>query len=180
MGTLDLTQEVIDAREGESSLDARIDTLKLVDCVTAEFSSVLVGGAIIPYDDTFPQNIEGFTLPPLFISHAMRSASNFLIIEANIFMSHDTGGILQVAVFNDTVGVTADAIASGVGPVHAPDVPIMVPAFKEFLPATTALILYGIQVGCDIGGTTTVNGSGGVRRHGGSLFSRLKIWEYRT
>lgn len=176
-GGLDITSvvgEVVAAREGEASLDARIDLLKLVGYASVEDGAVNTGTTVLPFDDTIPQNTEGDEY--MTLAYAAQSTSNIVLIEITFNGTTSAGGQLTAALFKDS---DANAMAVGCNQV-ADTTRIDTLHFQHsFVPGTISSITYKVRAGGDLGGTTTFNGAGSVRKYGGILLSSIKIKEFR-
>ncbi|OAM52929.1 hypothetical protein A7981_05710 [Methylovorus sp. MM2] len=140
---------------------------------TVSVNTVLTGTALIPSDDTIPQNTEGFQLLTGAITPT--AIGNKIVVEVNVSLSSSVANPLAVALFRDA-GVDAVAVASSTGGVSS----IVNPCTRyEFTATATSVINFYIRVGGSAAGTTTVNGGTALRRYGGALSSFMRMYEVK-
>lgn len=132
------------------------------------------GTTAMPGDDTIPQNTEGDEY--LTCAITPRDADNTLNIHVILNMSNSNDDAYYcAALFQDT---TANALCSSVQKINAtdPHVAQMV-LFHTMTAGTASETTFKVRAGDASGGTTTVNGYGGARLHGGVLYSSIVIYE---
>lgn len=136
--------------------------------------AVATGTTILPDDDTIPQSTEGDQFLSLLI--APTSAANVVEVDAVLSLAHNGAAVSQsvIALFQDTVANALAAVAHG----YTNSGITQSSALKHrMLAATTAEIAFKIRAGNPQAGTTTVNGSAGVRKLGGVMSSYLAAEE---
>lgn len=146
---------------------------KVVQVVSTQDGALATGTTIMPSDDSIPQNTEGDEYMTLAVTPT--SATNILEIATTVNLSAGAGGVIGVALFQDT---TAGAIAvAQTHQVNANNPRIV--TFTHSMPAgTTSSTTFKIRIGSQNAGTTTFNGNTGARTFGGVLASSIRIKEY--
>jgi hypothetical protein len=146
---------------------------KTVQQVNTQTGAVATGTTIIPQDDTIPQNTEGDEYMTLSITP--KNASNILFIQVDVLLSNSASNALSACLFQDS---TANALASTIDfQTTATGVSLL--SFNYTMTAgTTSATTFKVRAGGSGAGTTTFNGSGGARLHGGVLTSSITITEY--
>ena len=147
----------------------------IVQSVHTQTGAVNTGTTVLPTDDTIPQNTEGDEYMTQAITPT--NASNKLLIEV-VFVggqSSNTAG-LYIALFQDS---TAAALASAWGgrSINIGSDGQVVLRY-EMVAGTTSSTTFKIRAGAGAAGTTTFNGVGGGRSHGGVANSSIRITEY--
>jgi hypothetical protein len=146
-----------------------------VQTVMSQTGAMTTGATAIPFDDTIPQNTEG----DQYLSKAITpsSAANVLRIDAGIHAGSSAASMWnQAALFQDSV---ASALASAMGFQATATGIAPTTIHHEMLAGLTTQTTFKVRAG-GTSGTTTFNGAGGLRYHGGSLSSYLKIEEIAT
>jgi len=143
--------------------------------VHTQTGAVATGTTTIPYDDTIPQNTEG----DQYMSQAITptNASNKLLIEVTVVVSHSAIGQMWVCLFQDSV---ASALAVAVERMDTALQPYTIAFKHEMTAGTTSEITFKVRVGSSTAGTTTFNGSTGARYMGGVFASSLRITEVKV
>jgi hypothetical protein len=143
-----------------------------VQVVGTDFSAVATGTTIIPFDDTIPQITEGIE----FMTQAItpKSATNTLYVDATIMLSSSVAGNIQCAIFQDA---TANALAAIDNYELTATAPVVLKISLKLTAGTTSSTTFRMRAGSDQAGTTTFNGSGGVRKYGGITISSMRITE---
>ena len=162
---------------------AAIATTKLgagatVQVVNVQTGAVASGTTLIPSDDTIPQNSEGDEYMTLAITPT--DASNKLKIDVVLFASHSRDGSwIPSALFQDS---TTGALASMFGNYNAGSALAGAgESFTHYMTAgTTSATTLKVRVGGSHTGTTTFNGQGGGRKHGGVMASSITITEIQV
>ncbi len=155
--------------------DATAPAGSVVQVVSGMSSAVATGTTLLPYDDTIPQNNEGDQYMTLAITP--KSATNHLVIEANVQISHTGVTNISAALFQDT---TAGALAAGEVTEETSGFVRNIPIFCDMVSGTTSATTFKIRAGGSSAGTTTFNGTTGQRRFGGIPTSWIKITEYKA
>ena len=145
---------------------------RLVQVVNTQDGTLATGTTVMPLDDTIPQNTEGDQYMSLAITPT--NASNILEITVTWIGSHSAAGaVYGVGLFQDS---TAAALA--VGAASGGSGAIIPITFKHRMTAGTAsATTFKVRAGGHLAGTTSFNGSGGVRRYGGVMASSITIKE---
>lgn len=152
-----------------------IITGQTVQTVNTQTGAVSTTTALIPYDDTIPQNTEGKEIMTLAITP--KNVANKLKIETVVHLSSSQPGKLTIALFQDAI---SDALAASSVRAFASLEPHNL-KFTHFMAAgTTNLITFKIRMGNDYGSTTTFNGYNGARRLGGRYASSITISELKV
>lgn len=145
-------------------------TGKVLQVVNVQDNSGLSGSAVIPVDNTIPENTEGTEFLSLAITPT--NAISKLIIE--ITLVHSSSGISSsvVALFQDNV---TDALASVIDTYIAVDNPIVTSFSHSIIAGTTSATTFKIRAGPSFG-SIDLNGSA-FATLGGTIFSSMKITE---
>lgn len=145
----------------------------IVDRAYAEYTANADLTALIPYDDTIPQNTEGTQI--LSATITPKTTTNRLRIRVSCWGSTVTSAdLITIATFQNT---TASAIDAGAGSVSvgAGGVAFSIREF-EFVPASVSAQTINIRVG-GVLGTLRLNGTTAARRFGGVSKATLIIEE---
>ena len=141
-----------------------------------DYRSFFSTTALIPLDDSIPQNTEGAQVFTQAITPT--SSSNFIKITVVLNISNSNSNNLHTAaVFKDS---GANAIGAGwakcVG-TNAPSSPMVI-NFTDS-PNTTSTVTYKVRVGYsgNTASTVQVNGGSGLRYMGGALASGMTLQE---
>jgi hypothetical protein len=145
---------------------------KIVQVVNYKTGAVATGTALIPFDDTIPQNTEGFEVMTLSITP--KSASNLLLITAIGSFGSNVNNAAQLALFQDS---TAGALAATYG-AWVPAGAYTTTTLMHYMTAgTTSATTFKVRAGGVQAGTLTFNGNGGARIYGGIMASSITIIE---
>lgn len=138
-------------------------------------TAVATGTTLIPRDDTIPQITEGNE----YLTQAITplSATNILIIEAVLHLSHSVVSDVIAALFQDS-GANALATASQYAST-ASGVQCVVLRHR-MVAGTTSSTTFRVRAGGMTAGTTTFNGASGGRYYGGTYASSLIIREIKA
>ena len=147
-----------------------------VQVVNVMDSALATGTTVMVYDDTIPQNTEGDEYMTLAIIPT--NSSNKLLIEVVISFSNSVGPSgLIAAIFQDS---TAGALKSMIQ-FQSTAAVLGVHTFSHYMSAgTTSSTTFKVRAGGHAAGTTTLNGQGGGRKHGGVLASSITITEIKV
>lgn len=137
--------------------------------------AVATGTTTLPNDDTIPQNTEG----DQYMSQAITplSAANLIHIEAGVQTSNSASNAIAAALFQDA---TANALASTSHNTANTFERVKHALSYKQLAASTSAQTFKIRAGGHSAGTTTFNGSGGTRTHGGVQNSFMECREIAT
>lgn len=144
-----------------------------IQCQRTATGAMATGTTVIPADDTIPQITEGDQFMSLAITPV--SAANALNVAAQALLTNSQAGTptLAAALFQDaTVNALAVALFNGASAGSPATVPLRHNVLASLSSATTFRLRCG-----STGGTTTFNGSGGVRSFGGVVNSFLEVTE---
>ena len=130
--------------------------------------------AVIPLDDTIPQNTEGTEF--MSLAYTPLDPANLLRIDVTLFTySNSVGAQVASSLFH---GATANAVAAMGGPYNSYDNPM---SFTHWMTAgSIAATTFKVRAGTHAGATLTFNGRGGSRRYGGVIASSISVTEYST
>jgi hypothetical protein len=144
----------------------------VVQTVSTQTGAVTTATVLIPWDDTIPQITEGTEFMTLAITP--RSATSQLIINVQWCGSNNAINNIIVALFRDA---TANALATTFVRTPVIDAAVTLPLQCSVTSGSTSTTTFRVRVGCQNSGTTTMNGSAGVRLLGGALLSSIVIQE---
>ncbi len=142
--------------------------------VSTQTGAVATGTTTFPADDTIPQNTEGDEYITRSITPT--NASSTLLIDVVWHGSNSFAGssLMGVALFQDS---TANALAAGFAVVPSANAQVNVQFSHKMSAGTTSATTFKVRAGGNGAGTTTFNGSGGVRLYGGVVASSITITE---
>jgi hypothetical protein len=144
--------------------------------VNTQSSSLASTTTALPVDDTIPQKTEGAELITRAITP--KSATNKLLIQCTVYITHSTGQDCGIALFqDDTAGaLTASYNTAGVS-WNASEATI-----QYYMDAgTTSETTFKVRFGPSSSGTAYVNGNtSGSRLLGGVLYSSITITEIQV
>ena len=142
-----------------------------IQSVRTDDGEVATGTTTFPNDDTIPQITEGNEFQTVIITPT--SATNKLVIEANINFSSSVDSTISAALFQDAVA-NALAAKSQRGAATVMD---GISFNYEMVAGTTSAITFRIRAGGASAGTITFNGASGARKFGGVVNSYIKVTE---
>jgi len=146
---------------------------KLVKYGSVSTGALATGTNTIPFDDTIPQNTEGDQYMSLV--YTPLSVSNSLLIHVNWGGAHSAAASVMAPLFRNG---QSDALSLGSlrGLVINE---LRTIAYSHFMAVpTVSPITFSVRAGSAQAGTTTFNGSTGVRRFGGVYGSSITILEF--
>ena len=134
------------------------------------------GATVFVDDDTIPQlSTEGNTLTALNTAITPKSATNYLIIDCMVSVSHSVAAKrLMLSLHQDSNGDALcvasghSALTTGIETIHLRHI---------MLAGQTTATTFKINYGSPDAGTVTVNGYGDARKQGGVLISSMIIRE---
>lgn len=138
---------------------------------------IQTGTTPIPWDDTIPQNNEGNEY--ITFTHTPKKATSTLVIDWQLNLSNNaSSGHLTSALFKDT---DVSAIKASIVTFSGAGFQYLLSGRHIMQAGSTTPITFRVRAGGSAGGTTTtLNGSGGVRKLGGIENSFLTVTEYTT
>ena len=147
-------------------------TSTLLQTVSIQYSGVQSITGTIPLDNSIPQKTEGVeimtcTIVPL-------STSSRLFIQAMAMLSPINVDWVQLAMFRDAATPAMAAVTQYVDTATAA---AMVPLTCVTPSVSLASTVFRFRAGSNGGGTTTFNGTGGIRVLGGVMASGVVIQE---
>lgn len=148
-------------------------TGQTVQVAHTQTGAVNTGTIAMPDDDTIPQITEGDEYMTLAITPD--SATNKLLIEVVMNISPGAGGIIGVALFQDTTAGALAAVREQTAILQS----FVIPLRHYMTAGTTSSTTFRIRAG-GTSGTTTFNGLAGTRKYGGVLASSITITEIKV
>lgn len=150
-----------------------VNPSRVLQIVYAENRNMTTSTAIIPYDDTIPQNTEGTQI--LSATITPKSASSYLMISALVHVSQNaTTQEIIGAIFRDS---GADAIIASELSHYDSTLPRHILVVGRVPSLSVSATEISVRVGLSAAGTYTINGTAGSRKLGGALVSSLTIME---
>lgn len=147
---------------------------EIVQVARKQDSAVTTGSTLLPYDDTIPQNTEGFALPNLDTTLTPTSAANLLEIDFGTALSSSALNNVSAAIFRDA---TANALAAVESNNASADYPLQLHGLHSLLSGAVASTTFKLRVGGASAATITVNGQVSARKFGGVFNSYMKVTE---
>lgn len=145
----------------------------VIDRAYAEYTTNANITALIPNDDTLPQNTEGTQI--LSVSLTPKSTTNRIRLRfQGMFSSNTAPGTVAAAVFSSA---SASALRSTLATSPQVDYPQQIVLEHEYVPGTTAALTFTVRVGPISGVTIRMNGTSSARLFGGSLGATLVVEE---
>ena len=148
----------------------------IIQIIHKDYRDFFSTSALIPLDDTIPQNTEGAEVFTQAITPKFNTSKIHIKVVLNLSNSN-ASNLHTAAIFRDSV---ANSIAAGwakcVG-TNAPSSPMVINFLDS--PATTSAVTYKVRVGYSAGSSSVVqvNGGSGTRYLGGSLASGMTLME---
>jgi hypothetical protein len=146
---------------------------KVVQVVNVTTGAVATGTAVMPMDDTIPQNNEGNEVMTLAITPT--SSSNYLLIESTILGACSSDKRMVMALFQDS---TAGALSGSHVMNRTSNYGNQLQLSHYMAAGTTSETTFKIRAGANATTATfTFNGAFGARIHGGVSNSAITITE---
>ena len=148
----------------------------IIQIIHKDYRDFFSTSALIPLDDTIPQNTEGAEVFTQAITPKFNTSKILIKVVLNLSNSN-ASNLHTAAIFRDSV---ANSIAAGwakcVG-TNAPSSPLVINFLDS--PATTSAVTYKVRIGYSAGSSSVVqvNGGSGTRYLGGSLASGMTLME---
>ena len=148
----------------------------IIQIIHKDYRDFFSTSALIPLDDTIPQNTEGAEVFTQAITPKFNTSKILIKVVLNLSNSN-ASNLHTAAIFRDSV---ANSIAAGwakcVG-TNAPSSPMVINFLDS--PATTSAVTYKVRIGYSAGSSSVVqvNGGSGTRYLGGSLASGMTLME---
>jgi len=153
----------------------KVGTGMPVQMVSVNSTAVATGTTTIPLDDTIPQNTEGNEFMTLAVTP--KSATNTLVIEANLSVASSAANNLITALFQDT---TADALAVSCQAAPNTNQIYNLTVRYSMVAGTTSATTFKVRVGGNGAATFTFNGFSAARYFGATAKSSMTITEYKA
>lgn len=130
--------------------------------------------ALIPLDNTIPQNSEGTQIATLSLTP--QSACNVIEVNAMVNVSHSVAGGVIGSVFRDAA---ANAMSAGWAQVPTNGALAQLSIRDRMLAADTTARTYSFNIGAELAGTLTINGigAGPSATFGGAMKSVFLVTE---
>ena len=148
----------------------------IIQIIHKDYRDFFSTSALIPLDDTIPQNTEGAEVFTQAITPKFNTSKILIKVVLNLSNSN-ASNLHTAAIFRDSV---ANSIAAGwakcVG-TNAPSSPLVINFLDS--PATTSAVTYKVRIGYSAGSSSVVqvNGGSGTRYLGGALASGMTLME---
>ena len=148
----------------------------IIQIVHKDYRDFFSTSALIPLDDTIPQNTEGEEVFTQAITPKFNTSKILIKVVLNLSNSN-VNNLHTAAIFRDSI---ANSIAAGwakcIG-TNAPSSPMVINFLDS--PATTSAVTYKVRIGYSAGSSSVVqvNGGSGTRYLGGSLASGMTLME---
>ena len=148
---------------------------EVLDSAYAEYATYSNTSAVLPSDDTIPQNTEGTELLSVAITPKSTSSKLYCVWEG--MFGHGTSNQnIAVAMFRNgvanAIAATAETSTSG-SPLQKLSDSV------EISPSTTSEVTISVRYGTGGSGTVYVNGGSGSRTFGGVAKVTLKVFEIK-
>ena len=146
----------------------------VIQTIHKDYRTFFSTTALIPLDDTIPQNTEGAEVFTQAITPT--STSNFIKITVVLNVANDSTNNLHVAaVFKDSGANAIGAAWAKTISANAPNSPMVI-NFTDS-PSSTSAVTYKVRVGYsgNSASTVQVNGGSGARYLGGALASGMTL-----
>lgn len=148
---------------------------EVLDSAYAEYATYSNTSAVLPADDTIPQNTEGTELLSVAITPKSTSSKLYCVWEG-MFAHGTSGQNIAVAMFRNgvanAIAATAETSTSG-SPLQKLSDSV------EISPSTTSEVTISVRYGTGGSGTVYVNGGAGSRTFGGVAKVTLKVFEIK-
>jgi len=171
-----LIEDVVETAPADGSVtpNKTVGMQNVIQVVNTSTVTSTTSALTIPDDDTIPQITEGYEV--LTSSITPTNASNILMIEVFVNYAHNVNATVAMALFQDA---TADALASTAWREVNLNLSHRMVLPHYMVAGTTSSTTFSVRMGAS-SGTFTINGSGGVRKHGGVMASSITITEYKA
>lgn len=149
----------------------------VIQSLTDQETGVLTGTALIPQDDTIPQQSgpEGFEVCSQAITPS--NASNIIEISGVVMVSPSGSSKVTAVIYQDSTAGALKAI--GGTNIVAGEIGV-ISIYHKMTAGTTSSTTFKLWVGQADAGTLTVNGIGGARYFGGVAGSYLNVKEIKA
>jgi hypothetical protein len=146
---------------------------RTLQTVSTQTGAVVTGTTTIPFDNSIPQqSTEGDQYMSLSITP--KSATSTLVIDVVFYASNSAVVNQVVALFQDATENAIAAVSQAASSAGAPET---IKFTHVMTSGTTSSTTFKVRSGGSGAGTTTFNGSGGVRAFGGVAASSIVIRE---
>lgn len=169
-----IIRDAIEWSDGTVQVSSPPAAGRFIQWTSSVTSAYFQGVGTIPYDDTIPQQTEGFKV--LTATITATSAANNFRVTARVCATEpsNSGDQAAICVFLDG---GANAIGCSSGPMAADIAPCRNFAVDFTTPTlNTSQHVFSVRMGMNTG-NLDINGAGGARVYGGALTSTLDIFE---
>lgn len=144
----------------------------VIDRTYAEYTANASLTAVIPGDDTIPQNTEGTQI--ISVAFTPKSATSRLRLRFSGIFTLSAIASGNVALFSSS---SADALTAGQATASAANYAMPISLEHEYVPGVTTALTFTVRAGPDTAATMRFNGSTTTRRFGGVAKATLVIEE---
>ena len=144
----------------------------VLDRAYAEYTANANLTAVIPGDDTIPQNTEGTQI--ISVAFTPKSATSRLRLRFSGVFALSAIASGNVALFSSA---SADALTAGQATASAANYAMPISLEHEYVPGVTTALTFTVRAGPDTAATMRFNGSTAARRFGGVAKATLVIEE---
>ena len=150
---------------------------KIVQVVNTSTGVAATGTTTIALDDTIPTNSEGNSFGDILeTAITPTSATNKLLIEVCLQLSHASGSRKHIAALYQDSGAAINTVAQEVAGVSG-GAHQQLNLIHYMTAGTTSATTFKIRAGSDSSGTEGINSALGTRRFGGTNVSSVTITE---
>jgi hypothetical protein len=164
-----------DGAAGNPTITATL-TGTVAQIVTDFDGAVATGTALIPFDDTIPDQSLSEGDEYMSATITPTSATSTLLIFAVLNFSSSTTGHMTLALFQDSTAAALKANTHRVDVVAAVAPSILIHSMAA---GTTSATTFALRAGSNGAGTTTFNGVTGAQRFGGAMGSAFIVIEVK-
>ena len=147
----------------------------VINSVFSESATYTLSTAIIPVDDTIPQNTEGVEILTGTITPS--SSGSKIRVQVVVPATSPSNECITVALFRDSVANALCAVSSSEGVFPGPEA---VPLSYEYTAGSTSAVTLKVRVGSPGGGGFGINGSFANRIYGGVSRATMIIEEIKV
>ena len=163
------------AGTGAWSAQATIPSGAVIQTIKSIVQSTSTGTALIPYDNTIPQNTEGTQFFAITITPG--TIGNRIRILCLAYGAYSVASPLTMALFQDA---TASALAAVGEQTTVVNQAKELTLIYEYTIASTLATTFYIRIGGSNAGTYTLNGNAGLATYGGTATSILSVQEIKA
>jgi hypothetical protein len=147
---------------------------KILQVVNVTNSASSTSTTTMPYDDSIPQNSEGFEVMTLAITPADTGNKLIIQVQCTSMTLNSATATRTVALFQDS---TANALAASTGHQSVSSGTYNMMLNHYMTAGTTSETTFKVRIGSHVAGTLEINGQSSARKFGGVAASSITIWE---